>query len=284
MINRILIAIATTATVACAAPENTICPVMPDEAITDNDNVVEYKGQEIAMCCGRCVRKWNAMDDARRQTLLAAVAPAKQPVEQSEPAEAVEVPMDQLDPLGLCPKSGTDVAAMGKVTRRVINGVDVSFCCPPCIKPYEDNYAEYRKQIEGQIVVLELPYYPTDRCIVTGKELGKETTAIDYVLGNRLVRLVDREAIAKLNADPATYNAKLDRIIIEAERAEYPLTTCIVGGRELDPDKPAAEVVVGNRLMKLCCGGCKAKIRATPYAYVQKINEAWAAADDKDES
>ena len=104
------------------------------------------------------------------------------------------------------------------------------------------------------------------------------------MLGNRLVRLVDREAVAKLNADPATYNAKLDRIIIEAERADYPLTTCIVGGRELDPDKPAAEVVVGNRLMKLCCGGCKAKIRATPYAYVQKINKAWAAASDKDES
>ena len=285
MIHRTLFAVLATASVAFAAPENTICPVMPDEAITDNDNVVEYQGKEIALCCGRCVRQWNAMDDVKRQSLMVAVMPDWKPAAKQAPAakpvvEVVEVPLSQLDPLGLCPKSGSDAAAMGKVTRRVINGVDVSFCCPPCIKPYEDDYAAYRKQIAGQIVVLELPYYPTDRCIVTGEELGKETSAIDHVLGNRLVRLVNEDAVAKLEADPDTYNRKLDRIIIEAERKDYPLTTCVVQGSPLDPKRPPAEVVVGNRLMKLCCGGCAGKIRATPYLYVQKVNEAWAAAGE----
>ena len=285
MIHRTLFAVLATASVAFAAPENTICPVMPDEAITDNDNVVEYQGKEIALCCGRCVRQWNAMDDAKRQSLMVAVMPEAKPAAEKAPAakpvvEVVEVPLSQLDPLGLCPKSGGDVAAMGKVTRRVINGVDVSFCCPPCIKPYEDDYAAYRKQIAGQIVVLELPYYPTDRCIVTGEELGKETPAIDHVLGNRLVRLANADAVAKLEADPDTYNRKLDRIIIEAERKDYPLTTCVVQGSPLDPKRQPAEVVVGNRLMKLCCGGCAGKIRATPYLYVQKVNKAWAAAGE----
>lgn len=168
---------------------------------------------------------------------------------------------------------------MGKVTRRVINGVDVSFCCPPCIKPYEENYEDYRRQIAGQIVLLELSYYPTDRCIVSGKELSKETEAIDYVLGNRLVRLENSSCIEKLNAEQEKYNQKLDYLIKDAERKDYPLKTCIVSGGPLNPDKTPFEVVVGNRLMKLCCGGCQGKIRETPYVYVKKINEAWAAAD-----
>ncbi|MEE2718466.1 MAG: hypothetical protein VX727_01610 [Planctomycetota bacterium] len=284
MIHRTLITILAIASAAVAAPQNTICPVMPDEAITDTDNVVEYQGKEIALCCGRCVRQWNAMDDAKRQGLVVAVMPAGKPdapKPAAKPAAAeTEVPLSQLDPLGLCPKSGSDVAAMGRVTRRVINGVDVSFCCPPCIKPYEDDYAAYRKRIGDQIVVLELAYYPTDRCIVTGRELGKETAAIDHVLGNRLVRVADEAAVARLEADPDTYNQKLDRIIIEAERKDYPLTTCVVQGSTLDPKRPPAEVVVGNRLMKLCCAGCAGKIRATPYLYVQKVNEAWSAAGE----
>mgnify|MGYP001309816199 CR=1 FL=1 len=285
MFTRIIPAVLAMTAAAFAAPVNTVCPLMPDEAITDSDNVIEYDGKEVAFCCGRCVRKWNGMDDAKRQEMLVAVMPASTVpvVEAPETPEEVVVPMDQLDPLGLCPKSGSDAGAMGKATRRVINGVDVTFCCPPCIKPYEDDYAEYRRKIDGQIVVLELPYYPTDKCIVSGKELGKETTPVNYVLGNRLVRVGTTECIEKLKADPASYNRKLDEMIIKAERKDYPLTTCIVGGRELDPDRKPFEVVVGNRLMKLCCGGCQAQIRETPYVFVKKINEAWAA-EDGDES
>ena len=40
MIHRTLITILAIASAAVAAPQNTICPVMPDEAITDTDNVV----------------------------------------------------------------------------------------------------------------------------------------------------------------------------------------------------------------------------------------------------
>jgi len=279
-----LFAVLAMSVAAMAAPVNNVCPMMPDEEITDTDNVIEYDGQEVAFCCGRCVRKWNALDDSNRKELLAAALPAEGTgtPEEAPAIETPEVPMDQLDPLGLCPKSGGDAGAMGKATRRVINGVDVTFCCPPCIKPYEENYAEYRRKIDGQIVVLELPYYPTTKCIVTGNELGKETSPVDYVLGNRLVRLENRECIERLKADPTTYNRKLDELIIAAERKDYPLTTCIVSGGQLDPDKKPFEVVVGNRLMKLCCGGCSGKIRAQPYVYVRKINKAWADAGSDD--
>ena len=146
--------------------------------------------------------------------------------------------------------------------------------CPPCIKPYEDDYAAYRKRNGDQIVVLELAYYPTDRCIVTGRELGKETAAIDHVLGNRLVRVADEAAVARLEADPDTYNQKLDRIIIEAERKDYPLTTCVVQGSTLDPKRPPAEVVVGNRLMKLSAPVVRARSALCPPVR-QKVNEAW---------
>ncbi|MDG2200881.1 MAG: hypothetical protein P8K80_06825, partial [Phycisphaerales bacterium] len=89
------------AVTAMAAPVNTVCPMMPDEEITDTDNVIEYDGQEVAFCCGRCVRKWNALDDSSRKEMLAAAMPAQAPATPEPPvAEAPKVPMDQLDPLG----------------------------------------------------------------------------------------------------------------------------------------------------------------------------------------
>ena len=52
--------------VAAAAPVNTACPMMPDEKIVDEDNVVEFNGQQVAMCCGKCKRQWGRHSRRRR--------------------------------------------------------------------------------------------------------------------------------------------------------------------------------------------------------------------------
>jgi hypothetical protein len=270
--------------VAAAAPVNTACPMMPDEKIVDEDNVVEFNGQQVAMCCGKCKRQWNKLDDAARQVKLTGVLPAAaslpvEPEAEVDETDLTVVAMSQLDSLGLCPKSGGDAGAMGKSTRRIINGVDVTFCCPPCIKPYKDDYAAYRDKIATKIIAQQKPYYPTELCIVTGKKLGDD--AVDHVHGNRLIRLADAEAIAAFNKDTATHEERLDFIIADAERDDYPLNTCVVAGTTFVEEKKPTEVIVGNRLVKVCCGGCTSKIRQEPYVIVKKINDAWAAAEAK---
>ena len=271
------------ASVVSAAPINTICPMMPDEKIVDEDNVVEFNGQQIGLCCGKCKRQWAKLNDVARQKRLAAVFPSAAPLPEAPAPEFDEtdltlVTMAQLDPLGLCPKNGRDVASMGKSTRRIINGVDVTFCCPPCIKAYKADFAAYRKQIAPKIIEQQKPYYPIETCIVTGKPLGDE--AVDHVYGNRLIRLADADTIAAFTADALTYEERLDFIIADAERDDYPLDVCVVAGSAFVEEKKPAEVIVGNRLVKICCGGCTSKIRQEPYVIVKKINDAWAASTD----
>ena len=63
---------------------------------------------------------------------------------------------------------------------------------------------------------------------MTGKKLGDD--AVDHVHGNRLIRLADAEAVATFAKDPATHEERLDFIIADAERGDYPLDTCVVAG------------------------------------------------------
>ena len=39
-----------------------------------------------------------------------------------------------------------------------------------------------------------------------------------------------------------------------------------------------AEMIVGNRLLRFCCGGCLGKVRENPASYIARINDAWRAA------
>lgn len=50
---------------ALAAEANTKCPMMTDEDV-EAEKVVEFKGNEILMCCGKCEKAWNAASDAAK--------------------------------------------------------------------------------------------------------------------------------------------------------------------------------------------------------------------------
>lgn len=41
-----------------SAEEQSICPIMVDSEI-DEDEVVEFQGKKIYMCCGGCIKAWN---------------------------------------------------------------------------------------------------------------------------------------------------------------------------------------------------------------------------------
>jgi hypothetical protein len=48
---------------AAAAEANTKCPMMIEED-ADSEKPVDFKGNQILMCCGKCEKAWNAASDA----------------------------------------------------------------------------------------------------------------------------------------------------------------------------------------------------------------------------
>jgi hypothetical protein len=74
--------------------------------------------------------------------------------------------------------------------------------------------------------------------------------------------------------DPAKHLAAVDRKLVEMQRPHYPLTTCPVSGGELGSMGEPKDIVVGNRLVRLCCAGCEAQVRENPEPIIAKLDAA----------
>lgn len=116
--------------------------------------------------------------------------------------------------------------------------------------------------------------YLLDVCPVTGQKLGSMGEAAVVEVDGREVRLCCAGCESKLRADPAGILEKADQAIAEQQRPLYPMTTCVVGGEDLDAMGGPVEVVYRNRLVRLCCAGCVGKFEEAPALYVAKLNEA----------
>ncbi len=266
-----------------AAPVNAICPV-GKEAIDLSVGTVEYNGHEVGVCCAKCGEKFLKWDDARKDKFIA-VAMAAEPGEHANMGADMGAHADASKawtepyPLGTCPVSGQPLGSMGDPVVKMYDGREVRFCCGGCIEKFESDRAGYWKKIDQQIIASQLPYYPTQTCVVSDEPLTEdgEDIAINMVYGNRLIRLCCKMCRSEFKDDPAKFIAMLDKATADAQRADYPLDTCIVRGGALGSMGEPSEMVMAGRLFRFCCPMCEPKVRANPSKYITMIDEAWQA-------
>ena len=176
-------------------------------------------------------------------------------------------------PLTACVVSGDALGKRGEPMDQVVQGRLVRLCCADCKKEVDQNPAEAFKKIDAAVIAAQKPGYPLNYDPVTGEILGQ--SAIDYVFGTRLVRLANQSSIALFLNEPKTELAKVDTALIDAQRASYPLDTCVVTGKALGsmPGGPI-DYLYGTRLVRFCCLECPAKFEQDPIPYLSKIDEA----------
>ena len=128
--------------------------------------------------------------------------------------------------------------------------------------------------------------YPLDTCPVAGEKLGADAVTVvlkgqkDPLQDGRQLKFCCKECVAKFEANPTEYVAKLDAAIVKKEEASYPVETCLLMQKEkLDGD--AKSVVFGNRLYKFCCKKCAVNFQKNPAraaaAYEKAVVEKQAA-------
>jgi YHS domain-containing protein len=120
--------------------------------------------------------------------------------------------------------------------------------------------------------------YPLSKCLVSGEELGGMEKPISFDYEGREIKFCCKGCVPKFEANPETYLKKLDQAIIDAQVAHYPLTKCPVSGESLDAMGKPFDLVVDNRLVRLCCKGCVKKVEADPKKVLAQIDQAVAAA------
>lgn len=230
----------------------------------------------LAQCCG------GTATASPNQVMSVAM---NQPHDPSQPgAHAGQpggaAPLGDPYPLGTCPITGKKLGSMGDPVVKAYDGREVRFCCSMCLPKFEKDQAKSIVKLDEAIVKDQTPYYPVTTSIVSTKELGAKP--VDFVFNNRLVRLADEAEKAEFLKDPAKHLATLDKAVIAAQEKDYPLQDCPVSKESLGSMGEARNLVIANRLIRLCCKDCEGDARANPAKFIAMIDEARKGKAGKD--
>ena len=251
-------------------PVNETCPIS-GKAI--NPEITMAVGEHtIGLCCNGCVRGFKKWDEERQLTYIAEqTATQARPQEAEEPG-ALLVNTPYL--LDVCPISGKKLGSIDDPIVEIIDGREVRFCSAHCPEKFKKNKKSIFAKLDKLMIAQQLPFYPTNICVVMGDDLDIHGSQVDFIYGNRLFRTCCNDCKDEFIENPGEYVEELDAAIIAKQKKTYPLTTCVIGTGALDGMGGPDYFVVGNRLVQLCCDGCRSKVLEDPLTVFAAIDAA----------
>jgi YHS domain-containing protein len=202
---------------------------------------------------------------------------AKPKAAAAEVAHAAKAPKGDPYPLATCAVCGMKLDAGGAPIVLNDKGRETRLCSAACEEKFKKGPEPFLKKIDEEIVKQQLPYYPLDTCLVSGKKLGEGKEPFNLVYKNRLIRFCCPNCPAVFEKDPGKYIKQLDAAIIEKQKPGFPLDTCIVSGEKFGGMGAPLDVVQGNRLFRFCCPGCPPQLRKDPAKWTAAFDAALKA-------
>lgn len=173
------------------------CPVSGSDLGSMGDPISKvYDGKEVKFCCGGCPAKYEA-DRAKYDAEI--------------DAKLVEAQTPYY-PLDTCVVSGEKLGEMGKPVDIIDGNTLVRLCCKGCVPKFDEKAEQYRETLNQAVIKNQKDGYPLETCFVSGEKLGGAMgDPVEYVVGNRLLRLCCKECIKEVAKDPAAAIQKLDQ-------------------------------------------------------------------------
>ena len=188
-------------------------------------------------------------------------------------------------PLTTCPISGKPlgnnpvVVVLSETPRATDKGREVRFCCNGCRAKFEKDLKNNIPELDKKIIKAQMPYFPVGNCVVmTSEPMAAPdspeamTEGKNVVIGNRLYRFCCKACIRKFKKNQKKYDDMLAEMIIKQQSESYPIEVCVISGRSYGP-KPN-QIVVANRMVRTCCGGCSNKVKSNPAQYLAMLDKA----------
>lgn len=167
--------------------------------------VIDHQGREIKFCCGGCVDEFKAHADTYLGKLDSAV------IEQQLPFYPLETSVVSGQKLGR--KAGESV-------NMVYHNRLVRFSSEKEASAFAKTPDKYLAVLDSATVAAQLKTYPLKTCVISGEELGGMGEPVNYVYGNRLVRLCCAGCIDAFKADPVANFAKIDAAMTPEKKIE----------------------------------------------------------------
>lgn len=191
-------------------------------------------------------------------------------------------------PLATCPVSGrvltkdAVIFVMEDKANPLNDGRELRFFCPNCADSFKTDPQKYLPAIDAAIIAQQKARYPLTHCVVMTEDPLPASGAPDadkikeVVVLNDMVRLCCPGCMKKLKNDPSKYLADIHAAVIATQKKNYALVTCPISGEAL-PEEPS-DIVIGERLVRLCCNGCAKQARKDPTAIFAKLDAPVATA------
>lgn len=125
--------------------------------------------------------------------------------------------------------------------------------------------------------------YPLNVCPISGETLGEMGEPVVKEYDGREVKFCCPNCIAPFEKDLKASFKKLDKQIIDSQKANYPLDKCVVSGESLGEMGSPFEHMYKNRLVLLCCQGCVKEFDRHPDKFLSMLDEASAKQAPKEE-
>ena len=248
-------------------PVNETCPFTGSPV--NPEVTVEVGEDTVAFCCGGCANGFRAWDEEKQKSY---VAEQKNTKIQSEARKELVVNTPYL--LDTCPIAGNKLGSMGDPIIEVIDGREVRFCCAGCVPKFKADKEAKFKELDAKMIAQQLPFYPLDECVITGEPLDLHGASVDFIYGNRLFRLCCNDCKAEFLENPMKYVPELDEAIIKKQKKSYPIKTCVIGKGSLDGMGGPDYMIVGNRLVQLCCASCRPAVLEDPLGTFAQLDDA----------
>lgn len=217
-------------------------------------------------------------------TIILLVCATTLALASSRSAPPYDQPINSECPIGKEAINGETLAGYG--------GHKIGFCCPGCDAKFaawstaeKDAFVEnsLAGQDEGdeeasdkETTAAPNEPYTLATCPVSGEELGSMGEPIVLETDGSEVKLCCKGCLKKFEADNAKYMEVVSDGIAAQQLSYYPLKTCVVSGEPLSEDGKdiAVDVVVGNRLFRVCCKSCVKTVREDAGKYLATLNAA----------
>lgn len=174
--------------------------------------------------------------------------------------------------LSTCALCGGLLGAKGESPEVIREGHRLRLCSSACVDAFDRDPAAGCQRVDTVMIADQRPFYPLTNSLVTRRPLGPH--AVEFVWGNRLFRAADGAERDLILADPVRYVRMLNQAVIKTQSPTYGMPhKCPVQGDILPSDEPI-DIVVANRMIRVCCGRCARVVRARPYQYLGMVEYA----------
>jgi hypothetical protein len=134
---------------------------------------------------------------------------------------------------------------------------------------------------DAAAIAAQKPSYVLTTCPISGEALGSGgMVQVDLLHEGQLVSLCCKGCAKDFAKAPAEVLRKIEASIVAAQKADYPLATCVVDGKELGKEPQMA--VAASKLVELCSAECATALAADRAGFVAKLDAAYIEKQSKD--